>query len=107
MQNYLVHQPVASQLQYHMRRLRKLLTPKKRVPLKRQLTADELIVRLEAALNSDQVATIQVNASLLAEDVENFSGYIYQNELGEILVQSPQTHQMTTILPGKIRYISQ
>ena len=107
MQNYLVHQPVATQLQYHMRRLKKMFTPKKRVPLKRQLTADELIVRLTAALNSESVATIQVNNSLLAEDVTDFSGYVYQNDHGEILVQSPQTHQMTIILPGTIRFISQ
>ena len=53
MQNYLVHQPVATQLQHHMHRLKKLLTPKRRVPLKCQLPADDLINRLAVALNSD------------------------------------------------------
>lgn len=106
MQNYLVHQPVATQLQHHMHRLKKLLTPKRRVPLKCQLPADDLINRLAVALNSDQVITIQVNVSLLSEEVTNFTGYVYQNQHGEILIQSPKTHQMTIILPGTIRHIT-
>jgi len=79
--------------------------PKRHVPLKQQLSADDLIARLEIALNTNSPVTIQLNNSLLSEDVTNISGYVYQNNNGEILVQSPKTHSMTVVLPGMIRHL--
>ncbi len=85
--------------------LNKLTTPKRQVPLKQQLSADDLIARLEIALNTKSPVTIQINNSLLSEDVANIYGYVYQNNKGEILVQSPKTHSMTIVLPGTIRHL--
>ncbi len=49
---------------------------------------------------------MQINNSLLSEDVANLFGFIYQNNQGQILVQSPKTHKMTSVLPGTIRHLS-
>jgi len=106
MQNFLTQHPIESHVQQLITLITKFSTPKKHVPLKQQLSADEIIARLELALNANSPATIQINDSLLSEDVSNLFGYIYQNNRGQILVQSPQTHQMTSILPGTIRHLS-
>ncbi|MEX0380278.1 hypothetical protein AB3K25_07415 [Leuconostoc sp. MS02] len=106
MQNYLIQHPIEFHIQRIVTLIKRFSIPKKRVPLKRQLSADELIARLELALNSDTPTTIQVNSSLLNEEVFNLFGYIYQNNQGEILIQSPKTHHMTFVLPGTIRHLS-
>lgn len=106
MQNYLIQQPLESPIHRAINSLKDFLKPKRHVPLKPQLMANELITRLEFALNSENPATIQINNSLLSEDVTNYFGYVYQNIQGQILIQSPLTHQMVTILPGTIRHIS-
>ncbi|ADG40699.1 MULTISPECIES: hypothetical protein [Leuconostoc] len=105
MQNYLTHHPMDSYMHYVVTFLNRFTVPKRHVPLKQQLSADDLIARLEIALNTNSPVTIQLNNSLLSEDVTNISGYVYQNNNGEILVQSPKTHSMTVVLPGMIRHL--
>lgn len=105
MQNHLMHRPMDLYMHYIAACVKKSTKSKRHVPLRQQLSAEELIARLENALNSDLPITIQINNSLLKEDVTNISGYIYQNNNGEILIQSPKTHCITVILPGMIRHI--
>jgi hypothetical protein len=76
------------------------------VPLKRQLNAQEIIVRLELALNTTDPVTVQLNDSLFNERITQLSGYIYQNNHGQLFVQSYKTHKFSNITPGMIRHIS-
>lgn len=106
MQNYLIQHPLESQLNWIRSLVKRFTAPKKQVPLKQQLSADRIIACLEMALNTDFPVTIQINNSLLSEDVSNIFGYIYQNNNGQLLVQSPKTHEMIIVLPGTIRNIT-
>ena len=106
MQNFLTQHPIESHIQQLVNLIKSFSAPKKRLPVKHQLSADEIIARLELALNTNSPVTVQLNNSLLSEDVSNLFGYIYQNNQGQILVQSPKTHKMISILPGTIRHLS-
>ncbi|CAM3035878.1 hypothetical protein [Leuconostoc gasicomitatum] len=106
MQNFLTQHPIESHIQQLINSIKNFSTPKKRFPVKHQLSADEIIARLELALNTNSPVTMQINNSLLSEDVANLFGFIYQNNQGQILVQSPKTHKMTSVLPGTIRHLS-
>ena len=106
MQNYLIQNPIESFFHHTITAIKKRFSPKKRVPLKEQLTAEELITRLEYALNSEEAVTIQINDSLLSEEVSDLFGYVYQDNHGHVLLQSPSTHQFHKILPGTIRHIT-
>lgn len=109
MQNYIAQNSINSPFFNGIRILetiKQLFIPKKRVPIKQQLNANTIIRLLEDALNSNKSVTIQINQSLLSEEVENIHGVVYQNNEGQLLVKSLIDHKFTIVLPGTIRHIS-
>ncbi len=106
MQNYIVRHQYRSPLGRILRGLKQLLTPKKHVPLKRQLTANQIITRLTCAINQEEPVTIQINQSLLSEEITELTGYVYQTQGGQLWLHAIKTHQSIAILPGTIRHIT-
>lgn len=106
MQNYIVRHQYRSPLGRILRGLKQLLTPKKHVPLKRQLTANQIITRLTCAINQEEPVTIQINQSLLSEEITELTGYVYQTQGGQLWLHTVKTHQSIAILPGTIRHIT-
>lgn len=106
MQNYIVRHQYRSPLGRILRGLKQLLTPKKHVPLKRQLTANQIITRLTCAINQEEPVTIQINQSLLSEKITELTGYVYQTQGGQLWLHAIKTHQSIAILPGTIRHIT-
>lgn len=106
MQNYIVRHQYRSPLGRILRGLKQLLTPKKHVPLKRQLTANQIITRLTCAINQEEPVTIQINQSLLSEEITELTGYVYQTQGGQLWLHAVKTHQSIAILPGTIRHIT-
>jgi hypothetical protein len=67
---------------WHFPRLR---WPFKRfVRLREQMSADELVERLQYALTTQAFVTIQLNRSLFSEQVENLTGTLRQSHNGEL-----------------------
>jgi hypothetical protein len=106
MQNYIVRHQYRLPLGRILRGLKQLLTPKKHVPLKRQLTANQIITRLTCAINQEEPVTIQINQSLLSEEITELTGYVYQTQGGQLWLHDIKTHQSIAILPGTIRHIT-
>jgi len=106
MQNYIVRHQYRSPLGRILRGLKQLLPPKKHVPLKRQLTANQIITRLTCAINQEEPVTIQINQSLLSEEITELTGYVYQTQGGQLWLHAIKTHQSIAILPGTIRHIT-
>lgn len=106
MQNYIVQHQFQAPLHHILQKLIKYVASKKAVPLKRQLNAQEIIVRLELALITTDPVTVQINDSLFNERITQLSGYIYQNNHGQLFMQSYKTHKFSNIKPGMIRHIS-
>ena len=71
----------------------------------RQMTANELIIRLEAALDSRLNITIQCNVSFYTENVYQLSGYLTMSENGQLLLHSDNLKVTTIVWPKSIRHI--
>lgn len=106
MQNYIVRHQFRSPLGRMLKGLKQLFTPKKHVPLKRQLTANQIITKLTCAINQDEPVTIQINQSLLSEEITELTGYVYQTQAGQLWLHAIKTHQSMIIIPGTIRHIT-
>ncbi|GMA70252.1 hypothetical protein GCM10025879_14980 [Leuconostoc litchii] len=105
MQNYIVQHQFQAPLHHILQKLSKYFRSKPSIFLHRQLNADEIIVRLELALNTTRSITIQLNESLLSEKVTQLSGHLYQNSTGQLFISSSGTHQLMSISPASIRHI--
>ncbi|QEA58759.1 hypothetical protein FGL74_03045 [Leuconostoc koreense] len=106
MQNYIIQHQFQAPLHHLLQKLIQYVASKKSVSLKRQLNAQEIIIRLELALNTTDPVTIQLNDSLFSEHVTQLYGYMYQNNHGQLFIQSHKTHKFSNIAPGMIRHIS-
>lgn len=78
----------------------------KTVPLERQLSSQEMIQRLEIAINLDSEVAIQVNPSFESEAIEEYRGNLFQTADGRLYVYSRSKRQTTAIQPENLRHIS-
>lgn len=75
-------------------------------PIQSQLTAEEIITRLEYGINSRENIIIQLNQNNISEYVMNYHGVIYQTHTNHLIVKSYDSHHIWQINPQMIRHIT-
>ncbi|MDF7627413.1 hypothetical protein OZX65_05365 [Leuconostocaceae bacterium ESL0723] len=103
MQNYMVKNSRPLLLQQMGTWFEKLHRFRPQVPLKRQLNANELITRLEMAINYDEEVTVQINRSLESEAIVQRKGHFFQSADGLLYLQ--EQHRIVQVAPELLRNI--
>ncbi|CAH0419487.1 hypothetical protein [Periweissella ghanensis] len=77
-----------------------------KVTRERQMHAEEIITRLEAALDARLDITIQFNVSFYTENVYQLSGYLTLSNNEQLILHSHDYKVSTIVWPTSIRYIA-
>lgn len=80
--------------------------PKAKIIRARQMNAEEIITRLEAALDARLDITIQCNVSFYTENVYQLSGYLTLSNNKQLLLHSHDYKVSTIVWPTSIRHIT-
>ncbi|CAK1238906.1 hypothetical protein R55227_BLOPHJLP_00783 [Fructobacillus tropaeoli] len=76
------------------------------VPLKQQQNSQELITRLELAINLQEPVDVQMNYGFDQEQIQDFHGVLSQTPAGALLIQDQKTKQIHQLMPDLLRHIS-
>ncbi|GAO99733.1 hypothetical protein [Fructobacillus ficulneus] len=76
------------------------------VPLKRQQSTNELINKLEAAINLAEPVAVQMNFGFDQENIADFYGVLSQTLDGRLLLEDADTKQLHQLMPALVRNIS-